>query len=340
MSKIEVDAIVPQSGTTLTVGEAGDTVDISNATLSANLNANNLTSGTIPDARFPATLPAVDGSNLTNVQIVGGYTACDAITVTNTDTFALTAGGSPVSPESANNCIVSLNGVIQAPGTSYTISGSNIVFASALSAGSDVIDFITVLGTALNVGTVSDGTIGLAKLSATGTKDATTFLRGDNTFAQAGGGIENITTFMMTTNFTMNSGINHISTNWSTYGASLGSLVTESSGIFSFPQTGFYMIAVNFALYRIQGDSAYVGIRIDTTNNNSTYTNKTKTYTSLDSNTDFHGNMHQEYIFDVTDITNDKVKINYENENANNIRLIGNSTVEQTTVKFIRLGDT
>ena len=188
MSKIEVDAIVPQSGTTLTVGEAGDTVDISNATLSANLNANNLTSGTIPDARFPATLPAVDGSNLTNVQIAGGYTACDAITVTNTDTFALTAGGSPVSPESANNCIVSLNGVIQAPGTSYTISGSNIVFASALSAGSDVIDFITVLGTALNVGTVSDGTIGLAKLSATGTKDATTFLRGDNTFASPAGG--------------------------------------------------------------------------------------------------------------------------------------------------------
>ena len=67
MSKIEVDTIVPQSGTTLTVGEAGDTVDISNATLSANLNANNLTSGTIPDARFPATLPAVDGSNLTSL---------------------------------------------------------------------------------------------------------------------------------------------------------------------------------------------------------------------------------------------------------------------------------
>lgn len=188
MSKIEVNTIAPQSGTTLMVGEAGDTVDISNATLSANLNASSLTSGTIPDARFPATLPALNGSNLTNIQIAGGYTACDSITVTNTDTFALTAGGSPVSPASANNCIVSLNGVIQAPGNSYTISGSNIVFSSALTAGSDVIDFITVLGTALNVGTVSDGTIGLSKLSATGTKDATTFLRGDNTFAVPGGG--------------------------------------------------------------------------------------------------------------------------------------------------------
>lgn len=31
------------------------------------LNADNLTSGTVPDARFPATLPAVSGTNLTNL---------------------------------------------------------------------------------------------------------------------------------------------------------------------------------------------------------------------------------------------------------------------------------
>jgi hypothetical protein len=35
---------------------------------------------------------------------------------------------------------------------------------------------------------ITDGTIALADLSATGTKDSTTFLRGDNTFATAGGG--------------------------------------------------------------------------------------------------------------------------------------------------------
>ena len=35
---------------------------------------------------------------------------------------------------------------------------------------------------------ITDGTISLVDLSATGTKDATTFLRGDNTFAEAGGG--------------------------------------------------------------------------------------------------------------------------------------------------------
>ena len=30
-------------------------------------NASNISSGTIPDARFPSTLPAVDGSNLTGI---------------------------------------------------------------------------------------------------------------------------------------------------------------------------------------------------------------------------------------------------------------------------------
>ena len=32
-----------------------------------NLSASNLTSGTVPDARFPATLPAISGANLTNI---------------------------------------------------------------------------------------------------------------------------------------------------------------------------------------------------------------------------------------------------------------------------------
>ena len=43
-----------------------------------NLNATQLTSGTIPDARFPATLPAVNGSALTNLIIPAGFNELDA----------------------------------------------------------------------------------------------------------------------------------------------------------------------------------------------------------------------------------------------------------------------
>jgi hypothetical protein len=118
--------------------------------------------------------------------LVGNFTLLDSITATTTDTYALTKDTVAVFPQTPANCIVSLNGVIQAPTDSYTISGSDIVFASALT-GSDSIDFITVLGDVLNIGTPSDNTVSLAKLTATGTKDATTFLRGDNTFASAGG---------------------------------------------------------------------------------------------------------------------------------------------------------
>ena len=54
------------------------TFDGSGASLTA-LNATQLTSGTIPDARFPATLPAISGANLTGV--AGGKFISDAIGV-------------------------------------------------------------------------------------------------------------------------------------------------------------------------------------------------------------------------------------------------------------------
>ena len=57
------------------------------------LNASNLGSGTIPDARFPATLPAVSGQNLTG--IVTGITAGSNITVLESPSgnFIITATG-------------------------------------------------------------------------------------------------------------------------------------------------------------------------------------------------------------------------------------------------------
>jgi hypothetical protein len=117
---------------------------------------------------------------------VGNFVKLDTITATATTTFNLLNGGVAYYPQSPNHCLVSLNGILQAPTDSFTISGSTIIFSSALTT-SDVIDFIIVLGDVLNIGTPSDNTVSLAKLTATGTKDATTFLRGDNTFAVAGG---------------------------------------------------------------------------------------------------------------------------------------------------------
>ena len=95
---------------------------------------------------------------------IGNYQACDSISATATDTFNLLVGGVAVSPISAHHCLVSLNGILQAPISSYTIVGSTIVFASALTT-SDSIDFITILGHTLDTGTPSDGTVTNAKLA-------------------------------------------------------------------------------------------------------------------------------------------------------------------------------
>ena len=95
---------------------------------------------------------------------IGNFRKCDAITTSATATYNLLVGGVAVNPNQ-NQCIVSLNGVIQAPGTSYSIANSQITMASALTS-SDVIDFILILGDTLDVGVPSDDTVSTAKLQA------------------------------------------------------------------------------------------------------------------------------------------------------------------------------
>ena len=98
--------------------------------------------------------------------IVGNFQKCDAITVVNGQAaYTLQVSSTDVVPESANHMLVSLNGILQAPVTSFTVSGSTLTFASNLATG-DVIDFVMLLGAVLNVGTVSDDTITLAKMAS------------------------------------------------------------------------------------------------------------------------------------------------------------------------------
>ena len=99
----------------------------------------------------------------------------------------------PVANE--NELALFINFVRQEAGIAYTASGTSLTLTSATSASDDM--YAIFLGKAIqtvnppsgSVGAsqIADGSIALGKLSATGTKDSTTFLRGDNTFASAGG---------------------------------------------------------------------------------------------------------------------------------------------------------
>jgi len=103
--------------------------------------------------------------------ITGAYSKLDAITTSATATYNLLLNGGAYSPASANHLLVSLNGVMQAPQDSFTVSGSTITFASALTS-SDNIDFIMALGDVLNIGTPSDGTVTAAKIGSGAVTDA------------------------------------------------------------------------------------------------------------------------------------------------------------------------
>ena len=98
--------------------------------------------------------------------VVGNFQVCDAISVVNGQAaYTMQVGSANVLPESVNNMLVSLNGVIQKPNTAYTVSGSTITFASNLASG-DVIDFIQIFGDVLNIGTPSDGAVTSTKLAS------------------------------------------------------------------------------------------------------------------------------------------------------------------------------
>ena len=77
-----------------------------------NLDASDLASGTIPDARFPATLPAINGSNLTNVsagkvlQIVQEYDNSFPRLQTNSTTFTASSFKVTITPTAANSKIL------------------------------------------------------------------------------------------------------------------------------------------------------------------------------------------------------------------------------------------
>ena len=96
--------------------------------------------------------------------IVGNFQKCDALSASGTADYTLQVSSVNVSPESVNHMIVSLNGVIQAPTTAYTVAGAVLSFASALTS-SDTIDFVMLLGNVLDIGTPSDGTVTNAKLA-------------------------------------------------------------------------------------------------------------------------------------------------------------------------------
>jgi len=95
-----------------------------------------------------------DTDKLSNIEVL------DTITFDGSSSYTLQKGGVNFTPSSANNLIVSIDGVVQAG--NFTVSGSTIDFGVAV-ASTSTCDFIMHLGIGL-VTTVADGAITTAKI--------------------------------------------------------------------------------------------------------------------------------------------------------------------------------
>jgi len=154
-----------------------------------NLNADNLASGTVPDARFPATLPAADGSALTALnatQLTSGTVpdarfpatlpAVSGANLTNLDADDLASGTVPDA---------------RFPATLPAVSGANLTNLDADDLASGTVPdarFPATLPalngsalTNLDAANLATNLVPTARLG-TGTASSTTFLAGDQTY--------------------------------------------------------------------------------------------------------------------------------------------------------------
>ena len=116
----------------------------------------------------------------------------------------------------------------------------------------------------------------------------------------------------------------------------LGSAMSVSSGIFTFPTTGVYLVQVNAVWYNNTPD--YCGIQIHTTTDNSNYTEAQSSYQAIESGNGQHAHTRGDHIFDVTNTSTHKVKFMYLVAEATTLN--GSTSVSNTYFNFIRLANT
>ena len=134
-----------------------------------------------------------------------------------------------------------------------------------------------------------------------------------------------------------------ITTNWerndSTGYEKIGTGMSESSGIFTFPQTGIYWVNLFATTYGSAGATNVITARIKTRKNGGSYADKAQgseqAYT-----TNAYGCISMSILFDVEDVSGDNLKLAALAPSAANTKFLGSSTVQRTGFTFIRVVNT
>ena len=201
-----------------------------------------------------------------------------------------------------------------------------------------------------------DGSVSAPALTGTDSNTGITFPAAD-TIKFATGGVERMSItnsgisgisagitmadqWRITTTFQVSS-FAFITSNWerndTTGYGKIGTGMSESSGEFSFPSTGIYLVRMVISWYADGGGVNYNRLSIQTTTNNSSYSSASFVYSGVESSSQYN-NMMAEILFDVTDVSTHKVS--FHSAAATTISYDGSSSSNRTSATFIRLGDT
>jgi hypothetical protein len=177
--------------------------------------------------------------------------------------------------------------------------------------------------------------------------DAGTLKRIDYSYIK-GGGITMADQFRLTASKTITNTASVFDANWERIDtapqATLNGGMTESSGVFTFPSTGIYLVDVNLGFGIIDSistnDIRYFEFKIMATTNNSSYNMVSRMNSSAKyiSNGTYQ-NLSCTTLIDVTSTSN--VKVYFQAEAHYSVRVSGStSNNESNEFTFIRLGDT
>jgi hypothetical protein len=136
------------------------------------------------------------------------------------------------------------------------------------------------------------------------------------------------------------SGLNYLTSNLErvdTYAnGQLGTGMSQSSGVFTFPSTGLWRIDFNAQFYYHNAASNQIASYIYVTTDNSSYSASVRAFTELNENGEFTSSVCTKLV-DVTDTAQVKVKFRC---GADGIYTTGNTNASYTYITFQRYGDT
>jgi len=244
---------------------------------------------------------------------------------------------------------ITISGTDGIVGAGFTVDGSGVsvtagvgTFSSLQGSGAN----LTALPAANLTGTLpAISAANLTNVPAANITGTLPAISGANLTGIAAG-VEEFDIWFLTTSHSGNT--NPISNNWSRWTSQSGTgtvtFSAPSSGIWTFPSTGFWKIEFTI-MFNSDGNNSERGCNnyIYVTTDNSSYNTVTEASCSLvkaDDNTNISkGHTLSSYIFDVTDTSTHKVKLsNGYNQRAGTV--YGHSQYLYSFVKFIKLTST